>query len=147
MEGKNVGRSLAERITTEELQAELDRRKRASAAKPVQSWPREFNLYVHASKESEAKERFIEAAGWEEGDERSSLFRFVGYEHKLTFMVEEDGTARLVAVDGKRLLDATVPRELQSRLEKVATTKVVDARTVAQDVIAFLKEQGLWLQA
>ncbi len=65
----------------------------------MNDWPKSVDLYLHSNKET----------NWEKGmniglsQEALSLFLYAGYEHKMTYQVQENGEAKLISVDGREL--------------------------------------------
>jgi len=67
----------------------------------MRTYPIEAVLYLHGDKES------VYQVGKELrlGEKQLEKFIFAGYEHKMKYLVYEDGTVELIAVDDRPLLD------------------------------------------
>ena len=87
-----------------------------SGLPPEQQWPKRVILYAHGSDEG-LWDLGIKL-GLAEGDPQG-LFRHALDEFKLTMDVKEDGNTRLIAVDGKAVLDAQLSNHYTSMNEQV----------------------------
>jgi hypothetical protein len=88
----------------EELRAELERRGNKVEVQAVPQWPLKYELYVHASDEHVCSSDFnklCKQAGWKSDGTQASVASAMGYEHKLTYEVNKDGSFELVAVDDR----------------------------------------------
>lgn len=94
------------KYTDDQLRAELAARaaqaERLAAKAGI--WPKYLDVYVNNPKWDESVTEWInEECGWPEDDERRRELAYIAYEVKLTYAVEEDAAATLVAVDGYKL--------------------------------------------
>lgn len=92
--------------TIAESLAEEERQKVATAA----PWPRSVDIYVHATfGESDVYAKTVRAWGWDSDDEPARVLSYLGYEHRLTFAVNADGSGDITHIDG-RAVAPTEPR-------------------------------------
>lgn len=105
---------MLENYTAEQLEAALQERRAADAAKAereaerlarsIGPWPKYLDVYVHNEKWDENVTEWVdEETNWPEGAAQRTELAYIAYEVKLTYSVDEDGSHGLVAVDGVAL--------------------------------------------